>query len=183
MTQEFDAAAQDPKDYTKYVWGGIGILVLAMMALMMLKGQSTPRRSEVETKHILIRFEANDPADRARALETIQMIREKIESGEESFAAMAEKYSDDPQSAPNGGYVGRSGRGDMQEQYDQYAWSAPIGEMSGIIQTSYGYHLIVVVDRYISPGDAYEQKLEERIREEDVSLPGGEDAPAEGTTP
>jgi len=179
MTQEFDDAAQDPKDYTKYVWGGIGILVVAMIAFMMLKGQTTPRRSEVETKHILIRFDAADPADRARALELIQSIREKIVSGEESFSAMAAKYSQDPQSGPNGGLVGRSGRGDMHKQYDQYAWTAPIGEISEIVQTNYGYHLIVVISRYISPSEVYEQQLEDRSRDEDVTLPGNDELPAE----
>ena len=180
MTQEFHEAAEDPRDYTKYVWGGIGVLVLAMLTFMLVKGQSTPQRSQVDTKHILISFAANDPADRARALELIQSIREKIVSGEASFEAMAQKYSDDPLSARNGGYIGSSGRGELQDKYEDFAWIAPPGELSDIIQTGFGYHLIVVVDRYISPGDAYEEALDKRLRDaaEDLRGAAAGDAPA-----
>ena len=173
MTQAFEEAPHEPRDYTRYVWGGVGLLVLAMLAFMLLKGETTPRRSEVQTKHILIRYDASDPADRARALELIQSIREQIVNGDATFEAMAQKYSDDPMSGPVGGFIGGSGRGDLHDKYEEFAWSAPIGELSGIVQTSFGYHLIVVVDRYISPSDAYEEQLEQRLREET----GGEPAP------
>lgn len=174
MTQEFDEAAQDPKDFTKYIWAGVGILILAMILFMVFNGKTKPRRSEVETKHILIRFDHSDPADRARALELVQDLRKKIVNGEASFEAVAEEYSDDPQTGPNGGYLGTHGKGEMSDQYDKYAWTAPIGELSGIIQTSYGYHLMVVIDRYISPGDEYEEKLEERVRDVEIPVPGND---------
>lgn len=166
MTREFDDATQEPKDYTKHVWAAVGLVVLAMVIYMVISGQRTPTRSEVSTSHILIRYSAGDPADRARALELIHDLRERIVSGEDSFEKLAEQYSDDPQSGPRGGYVGTHARGDMEDAYDEYSWTAPVGELSPVIQTGFGYHLVIVHDRYIAPGDAYDEELERRIREQ-----------------
>ena len=178
MSREFDDAAHEPRDYTKYIWVGVGLLVLVMIGLMLFAGESVPRRSEVKTRHILIKFDKGDPADQARALALIKEIREKIVSGEATFSEMAEKYSDDPTSASRGGFLGTHGKGDMQEQYENYSWSAPLKQLSGIIQTTFGYHLMIVDDRYISPADEYEKKLEEKIRAEQskAETPPAEDA-------
>lgn len=177
MTQQFDDASQEPRDYAKFMWGAVAVLIAAMILFMLTRGQGTPRRSEVTTKHILVRFNAGDPADKARALALIQEIREKIVSGEASFTEMAARYSDDPLNAQRGGHVGTHGRDEMAEQYEEYSWNGPIGELSGIIQTGFGYHLIVVEDRYISPADAYEEELERRIRTDD-----GGDAAADSSS-
>lgn len=182
MTQEFDNAAQEPKDYTKLVWGGVGVLVLAMVLFMVFNGGGTPRRSEVRTKHILIKFDASDPADKARALELINGLREQIVSGKATFEEIAEKYSDDPTTAKKGGFLGSHARGEMQKQYDDYAWTAPVGQLSGIIQTSFGFHLMVVLDRYISPGEQYEQEIERRIKEGEAAPNLGESSPESATT-
>jgi parvulin-like peptidyl-prolyl isomerase len=183
MTQEFEHAAGEPKDYTKYVWGGVGLLVVGMIAVMLATGGGDPRRSEVKTKHILIQYDQTDPADRARALELITSLREQIVRGEATFEEIAEKYSDDPTTAHRGGYLGTHGKGEMQTQYENYSWTAPVGELSGVIQTSFGYHLMMVLERYISPGDAYEQELERRIQEgEELPQVGDTEAPA-GETP
>lgn len=164
MTQQFDDASQEPRDYAKFMWGAVAVLIAAMVLFMLTRGQGSPRRSEVTTKHILINYDASDPADKARALALIKEIRDKIANGEASFAEMASRYSDDPLSAQRGGHLGAHGKGEMSEQYENYSWNGPIGELSEIIQTGYGFHIMIVEDRYISPADAYEEDLERRIR-------------------
>lgn len=181
MTREFTDATQEPRDYIKYVWAGIGLLILVMLVLIISVGQRTPKRSEVRTKHILIEYNRTDPADRARALKLIQELRQRILDGE-NFEELAKKYSDDEVTAFRGGDIGYQPRGTMEDQYEEYAWEAPLNELGDIIQTSYGYHIIVVTDRYIAPGDAYEKELERRVNELDSgstlnAAPEGEPAP------
>lgn len=168
MAREHDNAMHDPKDYTRYVWAGVGLLLLVMIGLIMSLGQKAPQRSEVRTKHILIKFNSQDPADRARALKLTQELRQRILDGED-FDELAKKYSDDEFTAFRGGDVGFQPRGTMDDKYEDYAWEAPLDELSEIIPTGFGYHLIIVTDRYISPGDAYEKELEKRVVDEDFS--------------
>lgn len=174
MTEQFDDASQEPRDYAKFVWGGVAVLIAAMILFMITRGQGTPRRSEVTTKHILISYDGGDPADKARALALIKEIREKIVNGDASFAEMALRYSNDPLSARRGGHLGTHGKGEMSEQYENYSWNGPIGELSEILQSGHGYHIMVVEDRYISPSDAYEEELERRIRTNEGAAPTGE---------
>ena len=167
MSLENNDIPEEPKDYTKHIWIGVFVVVLLMIGAIALQGGRIPTNSEVSTKHILVAFNKSDPADRARALKLIQEIRQRIVAGE-SFESLARQYSDDVGTAAQGGYIPPQPRGTFDENYDEFAWSAPIGELSDIIQSTYGFHLVVVTKRYISPSDAYEQKLEQRVSEERI---------------
>ncbi|MCF6284896.1 MAG: peptidyl-prolyl cis-trans isomerase [Candidatus Hydrogenedentes bacterium] len=165
MSLENNNALEDPKDYTRHIWIGILVVVVAMIAVIAMQGDQIPSNSEVTTKHILIQFSKADPADRARALKRIQEIRQRILSGE-SFESLARQYSDDPGSAARGGFIPPQPRGTFEKNYDAYAWSADLDTLGEIIQTSHGFHLVVVTKRYISPADEYEQELDRRVSEE-----------------
>ena len=183
MEVNTDEVLEDPKDYTKHIWMGVLGAVVLMVAVIAFQGKQVPNSSEVNTKHILISFNPSDPADRTRALERIQDIRQQIVDGA-SFDKMAEKYSQDPVSAKIGGHIGPQPRGVFDDNYEKYAWEAPENQLSEIIQSKFGYHLIVVTNRYISPSDEYEKTLDERVRDtrtegdEEVVAPT-EDAPTE----
>jgi len=163
MTSEFEAAAE-PKDRTKLIWLGVAILFAAMIVGLWMAGRPAARQSTVRAKHILIRFDASDPTDRARALERITELRQRIENGE-SFAKLAQEFSDEPASARRGGLLADQPKGNFAAEFEQYVWSAPIGELSEPIQTEFGFHLIVVVERHISDVDRYEMELDRRARE------------------
>jgi len=165
MSLENNDAPEDVKDYTKHIWIGILVAFVLMVAAIAMQGSRVPASSEVTTKHILIGFNRANPADRARALELVQSIRQRILNGE-SFDRLAEQYSDDPGSATKGGYIGPQPRGTFAENYEKFAWSAPLNELSDIIQTSFGFHLVIVTDRFISGTDQYEKDLERRALEE-----------------
>ena len=165
MTREYEENANEPKDYTRYLWWGILASVLLMIGLFASVGERQPKRSEVRAKHILIKCAPSDPADRARALKTVQELRERLINGE-SFEKLAKEYSDDPLSAVRGGDLGYAAKGTYLEQFEKYIWSAPINELGDIVQTAHGLHLIVVLDRHISAGDAYETELERRVNED-----------------
>ena len=178
MSLENEDAPKEVRDYTKLIWIGILVAFVVMIAAIAMQGGRKPPKSEVTTKHILIAFNATDPADRARALERIKEIRQRIVDGE-SFERLAEQYSDDPGSASKGGYVSPQVRGTFADNYEKFAWSAPLNELSDIIQTSFGFHLIVVTDRFISESEKYEQELEERVIEERAA---GNAIPADAIT-
>lgn len=180
MAQAHEDNINEPKDFAPYLWWGILVVVLIMVGLILAMGKRAPGRSEVRVKHILITCDSRDPADRSRALELIQELRTRIEQGE-SFDKLAKEYSDDKSSGARGGDMGPMPKGQFQEQFENYAWSAPLNELSEIVLTTYGYHLIVVTERYLSEGDAYELELDRRVAEQGEKAEGA--APAETPAP
>ncbi len=98
---DFDSAAE-VKDRTLWWWAAVGILVIAFLGALFIWGRSDPNVSRVRARHILISFDQNDPADRARALERAQELRQRIVDGE-SFSKLAKEYSNDNFSANRGG--------------------------------------------------------------------------------
>lgn len=184
MPLEHEDNANDSKDYTRYLWLGILAAVVLMIAMFAMMGERQPTRSEVRAKHILIKCEQGDPADRARALKTIQDLRVRIQQGE-SFEALAREFSGDEFSAGRGGDLGFAPKGTYLEQFENYIWSAPLNELGEIVQTAHGYHLIVVTERHVSAGDAYEMELEKRVTDEATPLKpiGSAPAPAPVSVP
>jgi preprotein translocase subunit SecD len=69
-------------------------------------------------------------------------ILEMIEGGAD-FAETAKGYSDDTFSAIDGGYLGRFGRGAMVEEFEDAVFGLSQGELSGIVETDFGYHIIL----------------------------------------
>jgi parvulin-like peptidyl-prolyl isomerase len=89
---------------------------------------------EVRASHILVSTEA-------AAKDILQQLR-----GGAKFAALAKEYSLDSSTAPKGGDLGYFSTGMMVEAFDKAAFSLKPGEMSGIIQTPFGYHILMVTD-------------------------------------
>ncbi|NIA15035.1 MAG: hypothetical protein GWP08_13260 [Nitrospiraceae bacterium] len=170
-------SGSEPRDRTVWVWIAV-VTVVAVMAISLWASNRTRRSGEstVRAKHILVSFSPNDLGDRANALDEITTLRRRIEAGE-SFAKLAREYSDDTSSAARGGDLGYYGKGQFEAAFEEYVWSAPIGELSDIIQTKYGFHLIVVTDRYLSEVDKYEIDLEDKALSEQKASEGGETAP------
>lgn len=160
---------EEPKDRTKWVWLGVLVILVAMVAVLWTLGRQEFRgKSVVRAKHILIQFSAQDPADRAAALKQVTEIRERILNGE-SFAKLAREYSDDTYSSARGGDLGYQVKGAFEKTFEEYAWKAPLGELSEPITTSHGFHLIVVVDRTLSEADRYEQELMKRTAQPETA--------------
>ncbi|HUW60734.1 MAG TPA: peptidylprolyl isomerase [Candidatus Bathyarchaeia archaeon] len=161
---------QEPKDRTKWLWLGIIAVFAIAVAALWLISRSGPDVSRVHAKHILIKFNKSDPVDRARALQLVNDLRERIMKGE-SFKKLARDYSNDEFSSPRGGDLGYQRRGMFEPAFEAYVWSAPLDQLSEVIQTSYGFHLITVVDRHTSAAEAYEMELEKKATETEKPAP------------
>ncbi|MGC4057673.1 MAG: peptidylprolyl isomerase [Chitinophagaceae bacterium] len=82
----------------------------------------------------------------AYARTRIEEIRNDIKSGK-SFESMASAYSADPGSRDQGGDLGWVSRGQMVPEFEKAAFRLQVGEISGIVKTEYGYHIIQNVAR------------------------------------
>lgn len=100
---------------------------------------------EVRARHILIAFKTpgmkDDPEAKTRAVEILT----KIKQGE-NFASLAAKYSDDKGSASKGGDLGYFTTGTMVPEFEKAAFALKPGEISDIVKTDFGYHIIRVED-------------------------------------
>ncbi|MCF8110499.1 MAG: peptidylprolyl isomerase [Desulfobacteraceae bacterium] len=96
----------------------------------------------VRASHILIR---TDEENKAKAREKIREVKQKLEDGED-FSELAREYSDDP-SGESGGDLGYFSRGQMVKNFEEAAFELQPGEVSDIVETRFGYHLIKLEDK------------------------------------
>ncbi|XP_017487684.1 PREDICTED: putative peptidyl-prolyl cis-trans isomerase dodo [Rhagoletis zephyria] len=108
--------------------------------------------SEVRCSHLLVKHkgsrrpsswrEENITRSKEEARATLEDYRKQIESGEITLAALATKYSD-CSSAKRGGDLGPFGKGQMQKAFEDAAFSLKVGQMSKIVDTDSGLHIIL----------------------------------------
>lgn len=100
---------------------------------------------ERRASHILIKADKSAPAaDRAKAKAKAEQLLAEVKKNPASFADVARKNSEDPGSAEKGGDLDFFGRGAMVKPFEDAAFSMKQGEISNVIETDYGYHIIMV---------------------------------------
>ena len=103
---------------------------------------STPE--QVRASHILLKTDGkNDEAVKAKAEDVLKQAK----APNADFAALAKKYSEDEASAQQGGDLNYFGRGRMVPEFDTAAFSMEPGQISDLIKTQYGYHIIKLTDK------------------------------------
>lgn len=108
--------------------------------------------TEVRCSHLLVKHkgsrrpsswrEENITRSKSEALDIIQEYLKKITNKEATLQELAQKYSD-CSSAKRGGDLGTFGRGQMQKPFEDAAFGLKVGELSEIIDTDSGLHLII----------------------------------------
>ncbi len=101
--------------------------------------------SEIQVAQILKKPPVNE-VERQRVKRDLIDIKRKIADGK-SFASMAAFYSEDPGSAVKGGDLGFVGRGEMVPEFEAAAFALKGKEISDIIETMYGFHIIQLIER------------------------------------
>ena len=96
-----------------------------------------------EASHILIAASKNAaPAEKAKAKAKAEDLLSQIRKNPKQFEELATKYSQDPESAKKGGELGAFGRGMMVKPFDDAVFSMKVNEISNIVESDFGYHII-----------------------------------------
>ena len=115
-------------------------------------------RGQLRTSHILVRLPVENPGDTSAAFAKISLIHDTLKKGG-NFEELAKRNSEDPGSGPNGGDIGFSEYTRLVPQYAEAAFRMKVGEVSGVVHSQFGYHIIKVTD------DAPPKKMEEQRQE------------------
>ncbi len=100
---------------------------------------------ERHARHILVLFQGTDEASIATATRKAEEIVKRLDAGE-AFDVLAREVSEDPGSASEGGDLGFFARGIMVPEFENAVFEMQVGERSAPIRSSYGLHIIELLD-------------------------------------
>src|SRR5690606_15582191 len=108
---------------------------------------------QIRARHILLRLPPDaTPAQRDSTQALARELQQRAASGAD-FAALATEYSQDPGSARQGGDLGLFGRGQMVPPFEEAAFALGVGEVSDVVETPFGFHVIKVEERHLPDFD------------------------------
>lgn len=124
---------------------------------------------QVRARHILIRVPSDASGEeKKKAREKIEGVWGRIKKGED-FARLAAELSEDTNSQMNGGDLGYFTKGQMAKPFEEAAFSLKPGQVSGVVETEFGYHLIKVEDHQearMVTFDTVKEQIRSRLRGE-----------------
>ncbi len=120
-------------------------------------------QEEVRASHILLNLEGKDEAAvRAQAEDLLKQVRAGAD-----FAALATRFSQDVASASRGGDLDFFGRGRMVPEFEAVAFTLEPGQVSDLVRTAYGFHIIKVTDKKagdVQPLDSVRATIAEQLK-------------------
>ena len=123
----------------------------------------------VRAKHILFQFPPNPKKeDSIAVLQLALKVKSELENGGD-FSALASNYSDDPSAKVNKGDLGYFTGLQMVQQFEEAAYTLPVGSISDPILTDFGYHIIQVSGRQANPGEVQVSHILVRFDSENPS--------------
>ena len=119
-----------------------------------LDSYRTPER--VKVRHILIKTEGKPKDEVPKLKAKAEDILKQLQHGAD-FAELAKKNSEDPGSAEKGGELGWIVRGQTVPNFEKAAFSLKPGDLSGVIETEYGFHIIQVEDKQAAHTQTFDE--------------------------
>ncbi|MDO8312562.1 MAG: SurA N-terminal domain-containing protein [Sideroxyarcus sp.] len=99
-----------------------------------------------QAAHILIALSRQaSEAEKQAAKDKAEQVLQQVRQTPGKFSALAKQYSQDPGSATNGGDLGMFGRGAMVKPFEETVFSLKVDEVSGLVQSDFGFHIIKLV--------------------------------------
>lgn len=140
------------------------------------KDKMFKQAEEIKASHILIKVDEDTTIknEKRRAKKAdketqkrLKELQKRIRQGED-FAELAKKFSKDDASRENGGDLGYFSRGkkvaEMGAEFEEVAWDLEKGEISKPVKTSFGYHIILLVDKKEAGYQPLDEKLMDTIK-------------------
>ena len=114
----------------------------------------------IQTAHILLRLDQKATEAEQRAAKVrMDSIYNALKAGAD-FAELAKKVSQDPGSAAQGGLLPFVQRGQLVKEFEDAAYALKDGEMSGIVQSPYGYHIILMkAHKQLEPFEFHKENI------------------------
>lgn len=109
------------------------------------KDSLPPVDPRYELTQILVPIKAGSVAY-GLARSKIELLQERLSQGED-FSGLASEFSDDQASRERGGQLGFVRRGELVPEFEETAFSLEPGELSGIIETTFGFHIITLIEK------------------------------------
>ncbi len=123
----------------------------------------------VRARHILVKADSEASEDeKKKAREKADLYLKKIKDGED-FAKLASEVSDDPGSKARGGDLGLFPKGRMVKPFEDAAFALKPGDVSGIVETQFGFHIIRVEERRepaVESFDAVKERLKQMLTQD-----------------
>ncbi|TFH86806.1 peptidylprolyl isomerase [Billgrantia azerbaijanica] len=127
--------------------------------------EARSREADRRVSHIMVTF--GDERTREEARARLESVRERLAEGE-SFADLALEFSDDATTAEQGGDLGFISPGFFGEAFDDAAFGIGLDQVSGIVETSNGLHLIKVTELDLPPLEEMRDELAREVALEEV---------------
>lgn len=124
----------------------------------------TPEK--IHARHILVSTEGKSDADKTKAKEKADGLLKQLRGGAD-FAELAKKNSDDTGNASSGGDLGTFPRGTMVKPFEDAAFALKPNEISNVVNTQYGYHIVQVLEKEpstVTPFENVKADIERDLR-------------------
>lgn len=122
----------------------------------------------IRVRHILLKVtQYMNDEDRAKVREKAEAVHKRIMDGED-FATLASEVSEDNSSRHRGGDLGLIQKGKVAKPFENAAFSLKPGEVSGVVETSSGYHIIKLDEKVAAgvwPFDTVKESIQEKVRQ------------------
>jgi peptidyl-prolyl cis-trans isomerase D len=125
----------------------------------------------VKARHILIKTQGKSDAEKKQALAKAQDLLKQLKAGAD-FTQLAQKNSEDSSNAPKGGDLGWFVRGQMVPEFDKAAFALKSGDMSDIVNTEFGYHIIKVDEKEnarVKPFEEVKAQLAAEVKKQRIT--------------
>lgn len=117
-------------------------------------------KPKLKASHILVKDE-----------KLAKEIKEKLNNGED-FAALAKQYSTDPGSKEQGGELPEFGPGQMKPEFEEAAYKLDVGKISEPVKTSFGYHIIKLIEKKeLKPFDQEKDNIRKELEQQRLQDP------------
>lgn len=127
-------------------------------------------KEERRASHILINaLQSASQADRQKAKSLADQLLQEVRKAPQNFAEVAKKHSQDPGSAPKGGDLDFFARGAMVKPFDEAAFALAKGDVSDVVESDFGYHIIKLTDIKSPKLPSFEEmrpKIEAEVRKQ-----------------